>query len=166
MFSVATRGDGALTIVSACHFDDGGGGALLRALARLTSFGGYVATGVVAGEAATLPRHVAMAPSPSHLPAISHDGEGAVATGVVAGEGAPLLRPLARLTSFGGYVATGVVAGEGAPLLQPLARLTSFGDMSLPPTTIYQLPTTNCHYQLPSTNYLTVPFLRVFGIIQ
>ena len=56
-----------------------------------------------------------------------YDGEGAVATGVVAGEGAPLLRPLARLTSFGGYVATGVVAGEGAPLLRPLARLTSFG---------------------------------------
>ncbi len=44
---------------------------------------------------ATLPRHVAMAPSPSYLPASCRDGEGA-----------PLLRPLARLTSFGGYVAT------------------------------------------------------------
>ena len=46
-------------------------------------------------ETATLPRHVAMAPSPSYLPASCRDGEGA-----------PLLRPLARLTSFGGYVAT------------------------------------------------------------
>ena len=46
------------------------------------------------------------------LPHAMHDGEGAVATmdtrprTMHDGEGAPLLRPLARLTSFGGYVAT------------------------------------------------------------
>ena len=55
-----------------------------------------------------------MAPSPSYLPASCRDGEGA-----------PLLRPLARLTSFGGYVATAH----------------------------YQLPTTN--YQLFSINYIS-----------
>ena len=56
--------------------------------------------------------------------------------------GAPLLRPLARLTAFGGYVATvrksaySVATSaplpcdarrRGAPLLRPLARLTAFG---------------------------------------
>ena len=41
----ATRGDGALAIVSACQLPRRRGAPLLRPLARLTSFGGYVATG-------------------------------------------------------------------------------------------------------------------------
>ena len=45
-----------------------------------------------------LPISVAMAPSPSHR------GKAPYGT---RRRGAPLLRPLARLTSFGGYVATG-----------------------------------------------------------
>ena len=81
---------------------DGEGAPLLRPHARLTSFGGYVATygrsqqvrpsrgGQRSQRTAPLPRHVAMAPSPSYLPTAfpksvnsraTHDGEGAVATG-------------------------------------------------------------------------------------
>ena len=107
-----------------------------------------------------------MAPSPSYLPASCRDGEGA-----------PLLRPLARLTSFGGYVATTncqlptinyslsttflhfytaiSTARAPSPLLRPLARLTSFGGY---------VATTNC--QLPTTNYsLSTTFLHFYTAI-
>ena len=71
------------------------GAPLLRPLARLTSFGGYVATPFSVERELDPP--VAMAPSPSHR------GKAPYGT---RRRGAPLLRPLARLTSFGGYVAT------------------------------------------------------------
>ncbi|MDY5596970.1 MAG: hypothetical protein SPG40_05690, partial [Kiritimatiellia bacterium] len=67
----------------------------MRPLARLTSFGGYVATPFPVERGLDPP--VAMAPSPSYR------GKAPYGTRRL---GAPLWRPLARLTSFGGYGAT------------------------------------------------------------
>ena len=67
------------------------------------------------------------------------------------GEGAPLLRPLARLTSFGGYVATGGGRDKrDPPAVRPKTYqlpstnypLHKCNRKSKLPTAIYQLPTT------------------------
>ncbi len=115
----------------------------VRPHVRLTSFGGYVATGGT--------RFIASAPVPPlgrnkcDPPANHHSLPTAIYISTLLhghfcdGEAPSLrVRPHVRLASFGGYlatmphdgegaVATGVVAGEGAPLLRPHVRLTSFG---------------------------------------
>ncbi|MDY5597514.1 MAG: hypothetical protein SPG40_08495, partial [Kiritimatiellia bacterium] len=83
------RGDGALAIA---HGTSGGAQFIAPTLSVATN--------------ATLPRDVRR--------------RGAVATGAtlprdVRRRGAPLLRPLARLTAFGGYVATGAPSWRWRP---------------------------------------------------
>ena len=73
-----TRGDGALAIVSACQLPRRRGAPLLRPLARLTSFGGYVAT-----IRYQLPTTNYQLFSINYISTLLHghfDGEGAVAT--------------------------------------------------------------------------------------
>ena len=97
------------------------GAPLLRPLARLTAFGGYVATGAPSWR--WRPRHRAWHwEGRNSLRPPRMDNGSSTLPCDARRRGAPLLRPLARLTAFGGYVATVRKSAYSVATSAPLPR--------------------------------------------